>query len=464
MRVLLIMILLSTVAACSTDFVDFNPKQGQVCDEVRIQREDGNNCGTHRVTFNGVPSANVRREGSASDADLIAEVPVGATTGPLFVEQNTGNCAFLGFFNARHTFDEPFTVLDSPDAPIIRSFTAQPDKLIPGEMSTLQWRIDGAVTRLTLRNLRTGSDVDVSGSTSRVETVPETTEFRLSAFNRCVSASRTLTVEVQERPVIRDVDSVFPGESSELSGTNFRWPGASSSVIFQQGARRSPAIEDPRPSDRRLDATVPGDFEPGEASAIVRVGSLESNPFTFDLKGRTDGPFVNVSAQLNTAEKTCDDLRLTFTPPFEGDRRTAVYSRGSRDLKTITINSLGGATFSPDCRYAVALSPPLSSSAPPGLTLFVEEIEGRTVRRENSSEFGFVMFSPGSTVLLTQFVDSFAGALRINLFDLSRNRFIAGTGAFTCGPCGSMNARVEPNYRDVRIDFGGNSFGPYRIE
>src|SRR5688500_18911002 len=98
---------------------EFSPTRGLLCDEVTITgtvyhigRLDG-------VWFNGVqaPARFVRNPPPDGPLEIDANVPIGATTGPIRVKISTDAGIVLGVLGTDHTFDEPFVVVGSPPAP-----------------------------------------------------------------------------------------------------------------------------------------------------------------------------------------------------------------------------------------------------------------------------------------------------------------------------------------------------------
>ncbi len=470
---------LMVLGGCSTTFTGFSPTVGRVCDEVRISREGGHRCGEHVVEFNGVRSLDAHLE-PRPGSDVIAVVPPGATTGQLTVRQRgTLGCIVVGQLDSSLYELGEFTVTGSPAPPAISSFNAVPAEINEGESSTLQWAVSGAATRLELSSSGSGM-IDVTGASNYAVAPDASRDYRLTAYNDCVTDTDSVTVlvnETQGPPEISDVDAGFPGDSVDVDGDNLRYrprdglPYVESAMIFAQGATTYAPVIDSSPSVSRLNGELPAAISPGVARVLARVGVMESEPFEFTVAGRENGAFAAVSLSTG-GSRTCTSGSIVRTLEIAGDgeERTATFAEGSsrlwRESFTLGISNTG-AGFSGECMHGVIVGQNTSRDDNK-FTLQVRDFDDRRTR-VNEPTLGQgvqVLFSPDDSVVLYKAQDDFRGVgfAVLHLYDMRGHRAIPDPGSGTgCTACNSLTARVI-DYREVEITFSGDGYGPYRIE
>jgi len=466
------------ITGCASEFTNFTPTSGDICTEVTIMREGGHRFGTHIVEFNGVRSLDIRL-GPRSESNVIAVVPPGATTGPVTIRQNSGMGMFIGMLDSDTYELGNFTVTGSPAVPNITSFNAVPEEIDEGEASTLQWSITGTTTHLEL-NSPESETIDVTGATSYTVAPTHTTNYRLTAVNKCVTETDSVTVlvnETQASPEIEDVDAGFPGESVTVHGNNLRYrprddrPYVESSLIFAQGGTSYSPVVDSSPRDRELNGDLPEAINPGAATVRARVGTLESEPFDFAVAGRENGSFQNVTLQI-TGSHTCTSGSIVRTLEISGDgeERTANFEEGGSRLWRESFHlgtSNTGAGFSGDCMHGVIVGQNTSVTDNKFVMHVRDLAAGRTRVSETSLGQGVqVLFSPDDSVVLYKAQDDFRGVgfAVIHLYDMRDHSVMPDPGpGNSCTACNSLSARVV-NYRDVEITFDGDDYGPYHIE
>jgi hypothetical protein len=388
-------------------------------------------------------------------------------------------CIVMGMLDSDLYELGTFTVTGSPSAPNVTSFKAEPSEIDQGEATTLEWSIVGPTTRLELDGLDSGT-MDVTGTTSFVAAPTSTSDFRLTAYNECLTDSAGTTVlvnELQEQPVINDVDPDYPGEEVSVDGHNLRFrprddlPYVESSMIFVQNGTTYAPVVDPTPSDTGLDGDLPAGMEPGSASVRARVGTMESDPVDFRVPGRENGAFSEVTLRTAEGDYTCPtDPERTLEISGDGEERWARFEDDGSLLWRESF-SLGtsntGAAFSPDCQHGVIVGQN-TALADNKFVLLVRDFEdGRTrVRETNLGQGVQVLFSPDDSVVLYKAQDDFRGVgfAVLHMFDLREDDPIPDPGAGNaCVACNSVTARVV-DYNFVEITFSGDDYGPYEID
>ena len=467
------------ITGCSTVFTSFTPTSGDICDEVSITRENGHRCGTHIVEFDGVRSVDVRLEPSPG-IRVIAVVPPGARTGPLTIRQiGTMGCIIMGMLDSDLYELGTFTVLGSPTTPRINSFNAVPTEIDEGEASTLQWSLTGTTNRLELYSSESGT-INVTGATSYTVAPTRTMDYRLTAFNECVTDTESETIlvnETQETPEITDVDAGYPEESVTVDGDNFRYrprddlPYVESALIFAQGGTTYSPVVDSSPSDTRLNGDLPAAINPGAATVRARVGTLESEPFDFTVAGRENGAFVGVTLRVSGSH-TCTSGSVVRTLEITGDGEelTATFEEDGSRLwrESFTLGTSNtGAGFSGDCMHGVIVGQNTSRDDNKFILLVRDLADGSTRVWETSLGQGVqVLFSPDDSVVLYKGQDDFRGVgfATMDLYDMRDHSTMPDPGSGNaCTACNSLIARVV-DYREVEITFSSDDYGPYTIE
>jgi hypothetical protein len=123
--------------------------------------------------------------GSVPTTGSILVTPVGNTTYTLLATNSFGTENATVAVTVNTTTDY--------EAPVIRSFVAQPSTISPGQTSNLSWDIKGATVIVIDQGIGTPNSFysqDVSPS--------ETTTYTLTAINSSATASATVTVTVQQ--------------------------------------------------------------------------------------------------------------------------------------------------------------------------------------------------------------------------------------------------------------------------
>ncbi len=468
------------VGACSTTFTSFSPTRGEVCDEVRIEAEGGHRCGPVIATFNGVRAEDAWRD-TGLDGDVVVVVPPGASSGPLTVRQRAGGmgCIVAGQLDSELYELGEFTVTGSPPAPRITAFTASPTEIDEGEAVTLQWSVAGTTTRLELDDPGRGT-IDVTGAGDFVVAPTESTDYRLTAYNACLTDTATETVlvnERQEQPVITDVDPDLPGEPVRASGNNLRYrpragePYAESSLIFVQGTTTYAPVVDPSPGDTELEGDLPAAMTPGAASVSARVGVMTSEPLEFVVPGRENGAFGTVTLRTAAGDYTCPgDTDFTLEITGDGEERWARFEEDGSLLwrESFALGVSGtGAGFSPDCRHGVIVGQNTARDDNKFVLLVRDFEDGRTRVSETTLGQGVqVLFSPDDSVVLYKAQDDFRGVgfAVMHLYDLRENDSLPDPGpGNACTACNSLTARVV-DFNFVEITFSGDDYGPYEID
>ena len=141
---------------CVTSFDSFEPASGNRCQtEVRISGSMAR-CGRYHVEFNGVRSRDVRlMDAAAPTPDIVtAVVPPGATSGPITAIHDAAPwCIVIGVVGDRRTFPTNFTVVGGPIPSRIIDFDASATQIDRGDPVTVSWRVEPAVSSLTLNGV-----------------------------------------------------------------------------------------------------------------------------------------------------------------------------------------------------------------------------------------------------------------------------------------------------------------------
>ncbi len=87
--------------------------------------------------------------------------------------------------------DQTIGSTPSPSAPVINSFSANPNAIVAGQVSTLSWNVSGA-TSITINN----GVGDVTALTSKMVVPSSTTQYTLTAINSAGSKTAPVTVTV----------------------------------------------------------------------------------------------------------------------------------------------------------------------------------------------------------------------------------------------------------------------------
>lgn len=491
-RLLGILCIAVCLAGCRTVFTGIEPDTGETCDEIEIGRdmpERRHRCGNHIVQFEGASAEESCLEGLRGanqcapprpGTDLIVVIPESwpARMGTVSVEQSirgTG-CGLLGAFSSGR-YEFPFEVTRRLRSPGIR-FSASSMAIDEGDSATLDWTVTGTTTAVRL-------DTDpVPATGTRTVSPRRTTSYTLTAENRCLVSSETVDIcvnETQEPPEITAADGVFPGERLTARGRFLAYSGCGgdveSALLFAQGTTSPPPVVDPSPSSTSLDATLPGGIMPGDATVVARVGTLSSSPFSFTVRGRSNGPFGEITL-IRDGSTSCTSGGVTrsvsVSRGIAPEDRVATFSEGGRTLSVLRF-TLGmertGAGFSPACKHAVAVGEN-TARTDDRYTLQVDDLDNSAPVALSETELGRgvqVLFSPDDSVVLYKAQDDFAGGpghAAISLHDMQRTRPIPGPGpGVTCTLCDAISASVD-GYRGVTIVFDGRTLvgSPFPIE
>jgi hypothetical protein len=458
-------------AGCFThNLTDFNPKRGMVCDPVRITGTIYNIGHLDGVWFNGIPAnASIRAFPPPSGPlEILAYVPVGATTGPIRASISVGWGWVLGVIGTDKTFATPFSVVGSPAVPVIASFTANPVLIKEGASSTLQWSVAGPLTALTLN----GANV-LGAAASQVVTPVATTTYTLVATNVCLQRNASTTVNVIPLPKLTSLSPLgpyHPGQAINANGVGLTRSGATSQLVFVQGAT-TVAPTDPSPSPSQLHASVPV-FSSGAASVSARVGSDVSNVLNFVVDSRQNGAFTEMKGNLQTAgSTTCGTrtMQIFHNPPGWARPYLAVFQQGTTVLAqhNFDVGPIGGAAFSPGCDQGVSVSyqPPGTAApylevverfgSPPVYQFSLSIMDGFTTVPER----WHILFSPDDKIVVLSTASSAPGRISIRVRDMAQQRDLAGLIDTPCAAC-SLTAQVI-NGNSVRLTLDGTVLGTY---
>ncbi|GEM_PF-836282 len=123
--------------------------------------------------------------------------------------------------NVTGTVTKSVTITVNPKAPVIDSFTVSPTTITQGQSATLSWILSGgAATSLSIDN----SVGSVLGTTSKVVSPTSTTTYILTATNVSGTATKSITITVNQVAPIIDSFTATPsainsGQSATLSWT-----------------------------------------------------------------------------------------------------------------------------------------------------------------------------------------------------------------------------------------------------
>ncbi|MEM9293638.1 MAG: hypothetical protein AAGD01_18305 [Acidobacteriota bacterium] len=478
-----LLLLALTAGACTPRFTVVTPNQAATCDFVEIGRDDDrrHRCGFLEVALDGVPATETCLEGTGLKAcvpprtgtDLVFKVPATWPAGPgtLSVRQSirgTG-CALLGAFGS-DTYEFPFTVTEQLQAPRIM-FDADSERLAVGESTTLRWNVTGTTTAINL-----DSDA-VPASGTRIVSPTASQTYSLRAENSCEGASKPVSIcvdPVQQTPVVTGIDSARPGERVRIDGRELAFSNcdgdAVSEVVFTQDGTTYPPAVDGAPATGRLDITLPSSLSPGAATAVARVGSLESAPFPFTVEGRANGAFRAVTLH-QSGTHDCGSGGREVSISESGGMRIATFRQGGRSLADIPFTlgtAASGAALSPDCQHGVVVGRN-TARGDGSYTLHVYDLDRSATPHISAQNLGSdvqVLFSPDDTVVLYKAQDSSRGVdfATVDLYDMLRGRSLSGPGSeVACTACSSISASVA-GFREVAITFDGRSLGVYPIE
>ncbi|GEM_PF-6444871 len=302
-RTLLRALLLATimVAACSRleakpyGFSGFGPASGGVCSEVTITGNIPVHFTGLHVTFNGLEAADARVASvkknpfSAAQRVIIAIVPGEASSGPIGISlvpmfyPLPGSAATV-----RQTFSQPFTVTGKKiKQPVISSFTATPDLIDTGTGgSTLRWSIDGPRTVVELDGKTVAGGPFLPQMSSHVDPL-NTTTYRLSAGNHCVSVSKVTTVKVLPRLTL-----------SASPTSLFLMPGTSASIVVTIDKKLSPVVITCNPVDM-CPAPSPMPIPISSTQGSVTVQQVEFVPQVLTITGTTTAGSQTANAQIS---------------------------------------------------------------------------------------------------------------------------------------------------------------------
>ena len=182
----------------------------------------------------------------------------------------------------------------------------------------------------------------------------------------------------QEDPKITKLgkSEYLPGENVIISGENLEFGTLKSYVIFKQGTKEE-VIEDISPNSRRLEAVLPVGFEPGSAFIKVRVGSLESMLFDFEVKGRVNGEFEPVVINVNNRDAI-----------EEGDNNIQVSPRGT--VPQSWTLSIRNTKFNTIVTYSIADQDGFNVLVSKDKTIFIVTTIDPTPPRDNRRRLAYV--------------------------------------------------------------------------
>jgi hypothetical protein len=416
-RCLALLALVAFGAGCKTNnpVMDFTPKSGMVCDEVRItgtfhyQLED-----LDAVWFNGVRAKASFRHFPAPNGplEILAVVPEKASNGPIRVKIFGEDTALISAKGLDYTFREPFSVTGSPTAPAINSFVASPATIKPGQSSTLSWQVSPAVQQLSL------NDTSVTGTNSLTVSPTVTTVYYLVAKNEsCLEQSQALAVTVTPSPETavtgaaaapsvdaHTVNATSSARASEPSPATPAPGATAAAATVATAASHQPAAPavapTPAPVPAPAVAAVPAPT-PTPAPAVVPIPApapvhaaaptpapvvapavaaasaappaagepVKAQPVAAPKKhkavpvvtiARTDGAFIDIKSKISLASQTCGskELLVSTNPPAEGRPDVAVFRDGGVKLVQydFTPGIVGGAAFSPGGDQAVIVT------------------------------------------------------------------------------------------------------------
>jgi hypothetical protein len=458
---------------------DFSPKSGMVCDEVRI---DGTFYAdtadwTHHVWFNGLEGQSYWRPPAPPGRQLFAVVPENAATGPIRVQVDPGWWIVLGVIGTDHTFPENFTVRGSPPAPQISFFSANPGLITEGQSTTLSWSVALPLTDLTL------DGVSVLGLTSVVRAPTATHTYTLLAKNQCLERSRQTQVLVIPLPRLMSLDhpTYHPGQTLRAMGTGLSrtppLPPAPSTLQFNQGANIF-TVPDPTPSPTQLDATLPAGLVAGPVGVRAIVGGLASNMLTFAMDRRTDGAFIERTAQLGTSNAPCGTKQMQIDMNVAGWPKPilATFLEGGAVLTHHNFERgvIGGAAFSPGCSQAASVG----FNVPGFTTPYAARVERFQPPYNRNFSVGItdnatgvlvvqrwhMLFSPDDTIVIVSSVPNVGPhQIVINIHDMKGERDITSPIFRDCpAGCASLQAEVIGG-TSVRVTLDGTVLGTYPI-
>lgn len=479
------------LAGCSAEFTDFSPTEGSACDTVRI---DGHHhrVGDIFVYFNGVRSEQVffHTYPGETESQLTAIVPLGATTGPIRVLNETGWGVIIGALGGDHTFEEDFRVWNSNYHIPRIGFRATPDEILEGESSTLSWILPPFI-RLDGLYLNGGSytNLDVlSRDPSEIEVSPtRTTTYELRKEIRCQTRTETAIVTVnpvQRPPVITHLGetTVAPGDEVDAYGEHLRFGSLRSELVFVQGGVEHPVI-DSSPEEDHLNARLPAALVAGPATVFARVDAMTSAAVRFTIEegplpGRANGVFIEITSRINLAalsdEIECGTeghtLEITERPAGSTTQYRAHFKDDGSTVERINFDthSLGGAALSPRCENGVVVH----SLDPTGVGLDDEYMlmvyryardrtrDFRPIHIWDGSTLAdgwfHVLFSPDdSIVIYSSAASSSPRDLSIHIFDLEEWRSIRTAINVDCGTdCRSLRAEIYDRI-NLRITLDG---------
>ncbi|MCG8604962.1 IPT/TIG domain-containing protein, partial [bacterium] len=240
-------LLTSTVPSISS----FNPPSGVIGTEVTILGEYFS--GTSNVSFNGVAASTFTVD---SEGRLRAEVPAGATTGPISVTNSDGTGTSAG----------NFTVISQP---VVSSFS--PTSGSVGTPVTISGSAFTSATDVTFNGVPVGSFNIDSESQIQTEVPSGATTGVISVINAAGTGTSSAEFVVTFIPVVSGFspNSGIEGMEITVSGINFT---GTTDVTFN-GISADTVIVD---SDSQLRADVPTAASTGKISVTNQDGSGQS--------------------------------------------------------------------------------------------------------------------------------------------------------------------------------------------
>ncbi|MCG8603698.1 DNRLRE domain-containing protein, partial [bacterium] len=258
----------------------FAPTSGPVGQEVTIG--GSNFSGLTDITFNGISATNINLD---SDTQVRAQVPLGASTGPITVSNALGSAATQSNFSVTNL-------------PSIFSFT--PATGIAGTVVTITGINFTDVSGVAFNGI-SASSFSVSSDTQIQATVPEgASTGKIQVTNPDGAGESATSFALPAKPTISFFTpaSGIRGSEVTISGANFV---GVTDIVFN-GA---PATEFDIDSDNQIRATVPGGATSGSISLTNSIGTtLSATPFTVSTGIGTFSFFPSDDSYVRSSRET----------------------------------------------------------------------------------------------------------------------------------------------------------------
>ena len=187
---------------------------------------------------------------------------------------------------------------------------------------------------------------------------------------------------------------------------------------------------------------------------------------------RSNGEFISLESRLNLiSQRMCSDKTLKIV----GNYANFVDKNGSMIVRhrIVPNGGLGGATFSPNCEYAISIGLQ-SSSQPYGALrtwlLTIQDLESKRLIKFNIADpSGFkLLTSQDNTIFIVATINTIAPRNPqrriIHIYDMKKNKIIRKVIVNNCsGGClGPNNAKIIDGNK-ITFNYDGKSYGPFRI-